>query len=106
MCGELLIVAVEEVRDVIHLGLDGVLELFEGVERQFDLGEGEMEHVPLINDLGVFGLNQVRVVLQFIVAFPFEVVVERKYVPRFYVLNLKRQKLQSLDFRLHLTLRL
>lgn len=106
MCGELLIVAVEEVRDVIHLGLDGVLELFEGVERQFYLGEGEMEHVPLINDLGVFGLNQVRVVLHFIVAFPFKVVVERKNVPRLYVLNLKRQKLQSLNFCLHLTLRL
>ncbi len=87
VCRELLIETVKKGADMVHFGIDGILQLFQSIERQLNLSERKVKDIPLINNSGVFGLNQVGVVFELVVAFAFEVVVEGKNVPRLNVLN-------------------
>ena len=52
-----MIKAIEEVEDISHFGIDRVLQLFKGIEGQFNLSEWEMKDFPLVNNFGVLGLN-------------------------------------------------
>ncbi len=89
MRGELLIEAVKEGADMVHFGIDGILQFFQSIKRQLNLSERKVKDIPLINNSGVFGLNQVGVVFEFVVAFAFEIVVEGKNVSRLNVLNVE-----------------
>jgi hypothetical protein len=56
VCGELLIEAVKEGADMVHFGIDGILQLFQSIKRQLNLSERKVKDIPLINNSGVFGL--------------------------------------------------
>jgi hypothetical protein len=54
---KLLVKTVKETADIGHFSIYGILQFFECVEGQLDLGERKVKDVPLIDDSGIFGLD-------------------------------------------------
>ena len=54
-----------------------------------------MKHFPFIYNLRIFRFNQVRIILEFVIAFPLEIVIEWKNIPRFDVLKVERYEFKT-----------
>lgn len=54
-----------------------------------------MKNFPFIHDFRILRFDQVRVILQFVIAFPLEIVIKWKNIPRFDVLKIERYELEA-----------